>query len=113
MVSKSDIYMTESYQKAADTNNVTLKGDPIPAGKVCAVTFIAIKDETTAGKTCRIGYERNGTNYWVREEPATTNYHGIAETGTMYLTENERPIGMVETPTAADEIRLFVRGIYL
>lgn len=110
---KSDIYMAEESQKSAGTDNLTLKGDPIPLGRIVQLDFIAIKDETTTGKTVRIGYERNGTQYWILEYPASTNYHGGEMTAPLYLVENERPIGMVESPTAADVVRLFARGIYL
>lgn len=113
MVDKADIYMTETTQIAADTSNVTLVGDPIPSGRVVEITIIAIKDETTTGKTVRIGYDRNGTKYWLMEFPASTNYHGGELTATLYLTENERPAGMVESPTASDEIKLFARGKYI
>lgn len=105
--------MTENQQIAADTNNVTLVGDPIPAGMVVEITVIAIKDETTTGKTIRIGYNRNGTNYWIAEYPAATNYHGGELLATLYLVENERPAGMVESPTAGDTIKLFARGKYI
>lgn len=113
MVKPSDIYMAEVTQKAADTTNITLKSDKVPEGKVLEVTYIAIKDETTAGKTLRIGYMRGGEIFWIREEPATTNYHGIQETGLLYLAPNECIVGMIESPTSADVVILFVRGKYL
>ncbi len=110
---KNDIYKAEEKQTSAGTDNLTLKGDVVPKGAVVEITFIAIKDETTSGKTVRIGYERACTQYWVVEEPAGTNYHGVTFTGTMHLVEDERPIGMVESPTASDVIKFFARGKYL
>lgn len=113
MTNLKEIYMTEVQQVAADTNNITLKGDPVPAGKVVEMTIIAVKDETTTGKTIRIGYDRNGTVYWLTEYPAATNYHGGELIASLYLVENERPAGMVESPTASDTVKLFARGKYI
>ncbi len=113
MGASKNIIMDEVQQTATSTDNITLKGTKVPEDKVAEITYVAVKDETTTGKTLRIGYQRGGENFWLREEPATTNYHGIQETGIFYLMPNECIIGMIESPTSADVVKLFVRGKYL
>lgn len=108
-----DIYQAEIKKAAPDATNITLEGPKIAEGKVVRLhTFYAL-DLTTAAKTIRIGYDRGGTKHWVKREAAGTGKYGVWQNQTLILVENERPICMIETPTASDECRLIARGVYL
>jgi len=108
-----DVYSAEDSQTAPDTTNLTIEGSKIPAGKVVKIdSFFAI-DITTANKTIRVGYDRAGSKIWLQREAAGTGEYGVRLRRPLILVENERPVAMIESPTASDECRLVARGIYL
>lgn len=108
-----DVYQAEISDPAPDSNDLTLEGPKIPEGQVVEIrTFFAV-DITTAAKTIRIGYDRGGVKHWVKRAAAGTGNYGIALDEELILVENERPVCMIESPTASDECKLIARGVYL
>lgn len=107
------LYNAEIYQKANGTDNITLVGEPVPKNCKVELGYLIGSDETTTGKTIRVGYKRNGTLYWLQQEPAATNYHTVEFDSTLILGEGEQPAVMIESPTDADECYLFARGLYI
>jgi len=112
-ITPKEVYRAEISKTAPDATNITLEGPKIPEGKVVHIRMFYAIDLTTAAKTLRIGYDRGGTKHWVKREAAGTGKYGIWQNQNMFLVENERPICMIETPTASDECKLVVRGVYL
>jgi hypothetical protein len=108
-----DVYDARESKKAPDTENLTIEGPPVAKGKIVELECFYAYDHTTAAKTIRIGFDRNGTKYWIKQKPAATNEHGIAQNGKLVLVDGEKPIAMIESPTAADECYLVARGVYL
>lgn len=112
-VKPQDVYSAETPQTAPDTDDLSLEGPKVPEGKVVRIeTFFAI-DLTTSNKTIRVGFDRAGTKFWLQREAAGTGKYGIRLRRPLILVENERPICMIESPTASDECKLIARGVYL
>jgi len=109
----SEIYSAELTVTCGSTDSKTLKGERIGAGKVVEIRTFLVVDISTANKTLRIGFERAGTEYWLKRGAAGTNDYGIALVEELILVEGERPIAQVETPTSADVLVMLARGIYL
>lgn len=109
----SELYRSENWTKAPNTNNLTLVGDKVPAGKVVRLDMLIGIDHTTPNKVIRLGYDRGGSKFWVQQEQAATAEHGERLRRPIYLVENEAPAIMVESPTANDEIYLFARGPFV
>ena len=112
-IALSDVYDAREERKAPDTDNLTIKGPKTEKGSVVQLDMFYAYDDTTPTKTIRIGFEKNGTIYWVKQGPAATNEHGIAQNGKMILVDGERPVAMIESPTANDVCCLVARGEYL
>jgi len=104
------IYMVEEFRKAPTTANIILKGPTVPEGCIVELKVMRVIDLTTADKTMRLGYERGGNQYWFRRRNAGTGNYDLHLEAWLLLSEGERPIAMVESPTVGDEIWFFARG---
>jgi len=109
----SEIYRAEVETKAPSTANVILRGPPVPQGYVVELKVMQIIDLTTANKTMRLGYERGGRQYWFRRRNAGTGNYDLYLETRLILVEGEKPIAMVESPTADDELWFFTRGFLI
>ena len=109
----SEIYSAEVSLTCDSASTRTLKGDPIKAGKVVEIRTFLVVDLTTANKTLRIGFERAGSQYWLKRKGAGAAEYGIALEEELILVEGERPIAQVETPTQNDALVMLARGVYL
>jgi len=108
-----DVYAAELYQPDAQAADVTLEGPAIPQGRVVKIEAMIIVDVTTGNKTCRLGYDRGGTKYWMKREAAGSSGYGIALLTPMILVGGEKPVGRIESATLNDDIYFIARGIYL
>jgi len=109
----AEIYSAEDKVTCDSASTRTLKGERIGAGKVVEIRTFLVVDISTANKTLRIGFERGGTQYWLKRGAAGTNDYGIALQEELILVEGERPIAQVETPTSTDVLVMLARGVYL
>jgi len=109
----AEIYSAEDKVTCDSASTRTLKGEIIRAGKVVEIRTFLVVDISTANKTLRIGFERGGTQYWLKRGAAGTNDYGIALQEELILVEGERPIAQVETPTSTDVLVMLARGVYL
>jgi len=109
----ADIYEALETKKAPDASDLTIEGPAVAKGKAVLLECFYVYDHTTAAKKVRLGIDRKGTKYWFKQEPAATDVHGLAQDGKMILVDGEKPVGMIESPTAADECYLVARGVYL
>lgn len=107
----NDVYRVEQEQKATSTDTVTLEGDKVEPGQVVCISFMAVSNLTTANKTVRLGYDRNGDQHWFKRLAAGASGYGTDLTGEIYLVEGEKPIAQIESPTTGDELRFYVRGV--
>jgi len=108
-----EVYSIEEYIVAPNTNDIILKGSPIPEGYTVELKVMRIIDLTTANKTMRLGYERAGRRFWFRRRNAGTGNYDLHLEAHLILVEGERPIAMVESPTAGDEIWFLTRGFLM
>jgi len=109
----SEVYSAEASVTCDSTSDRTLKGEIVKAGKVIEIRTFLVVDLSTANKTLRIGFERSGTQYWLKRKAAGTAEYGIALEEELILVDGERPIAQVESPTSADVLRMLARGVYL
>ena len=111
-IKPADVYRAEKKVIAPDTTDIILKGPKVRAGRVLVICRMTLIDLTNKNKTMRFGYERGGSQYWFRRRPAGTNNYCMSIETEIILTDGERPIAMVESPTASDEIWFFAHGAY-
>lgn len=109
----SNVYSADDVKPAPDTNNLTLEGPKVREGGVVRITAMYVVDRTTANKTLRLGYDKAGTKTWFKRQAAGSGAYGIAQNGRLILVGGEKPVAMVESPTASDDCALVVRGEYL
>ena len=109
----AQVYSAEVVILKAAADSPTLEGPEIPEGCVVEVTGFWAIDLTTANKTIRLGYKRGGNTYWLKRMAAGTGAYGIHLDRPLLLAEHERPVAMIESVSADDELRLMVRGTYL
>lgn len=109
----TEIYSAEISVTCDSITTRTLKGERIGGGKVVEIRTFLVVDITTANKTLRIGFERAGSQYWLKRGAAGTSDYGIALQEELILVEGERPIAQVESPTLNDVLVMLARGIYL
>ena len=109
----SEVYSAEVSLTCDSADTRTLKGDIIKAGKVVEIRTFLVVDLSTANKTLRIGFERGGSEFWLKRGAAGTNDYGIALVEELILVEGERPIAQVESPTLNDALVMLARGVYL
>ena len=112
-IKPKDVYSAEVEVKAPSISDLTLEGPKIPEGKVVLIRAFYVLDRSTAGKVVRLGYDRGGTKIWVKRVDLAATEYGIETTAQLYLVENEKPIGMVESPTTGDVCVLVARGEYV
>ncbi len=111
-IKPNEVYRAELKIIAPDTDDIILKGPKVESGRVLVICFMAVMDITTKNKTMRLGYEKNGKQYWFRRRPAGSNTYGVTLDNNIILSDGEQPICMVESPTAANEIWFFAHGAY-
>jgi hypothetical protein len=110
----SEIYSFELHYTEAGTNTVTLdKAPAVPKGKVVRIDTLIICDETTANKTLALGFSKGGKNHILKEQPAGTSVKDMALGRPLILSDGERPIAIVTTPSANDVITFLARGVYI
>jgi len=112
-VKSSHIYEALDHEKAATTDDVILKGPPVPEGCVAELKVMRVIDLTTDNKTMRLGFERAGVQHWFRRRNAGSGNYDLHLEAWLILTAGERPIAMIESPTVGDELWFFARGYCL
>ncbi len=111
-VKPAAVYRAEKKVIAPDDTNIVLKGPRVRAGRVLVICRMSVIDLSTVAKVMRLGYERGGSQFWFRRRPAPAAGYGVSMETEMILVDGERPIAMVESPTADDEIWFFAHGAY-
>ncbi len=111
-VKPGDVYRAEKMIKAPDTENIVLKGPKVRSGGVLVICRMTVIDLGTVAKVLRLGYERGGSQFWFRRRQAPAAGYGVSMETELILVGGERPIVMVESPTATDEIWFFAFGAY-
>jgi len=109
----ADIYEALETKKAPDGTDLTIEGPAVAKGKAVLLESFYVYDHTNAAKNVRLGIDRKGTKYWFKQAPTATDVHGLAQDGKMILIDGDKPVGMIESPTAADVCYLVARGVYL
>lgn len=109
----NEVYTVERIEKVTATDDKTIEGDPVPTGKVLRIEFMSVLDITTASKTVRFGYLKENTQHFFKRLAVGASAYGTELDGSLYLVEGEKPICQVESPTIGDEIRFYVRGVYV
>jgi len=113
-VKPGDVYSYEDRRTEPGTSTITINAAPkIPPGKVVRIETLFICDETTAAKTLALGFEKAGRSYLVQKEALAVGVHGLALQAPIILTEGEKPIAVVTSPSANDVITIIARGVYL
>jgi len=107
------IYEALEHLTAASTDDVVLRGPPVPENCIVELKVMRVVDLTTANKTMRLGFERAGVQYWFRRRNAGTGNYDLHLEAWLLLMAGERPIAMVESPTVGDELWFFARGYCL
>lgn len=108
-----NVYASEIEDPATGTANQVVAGAKIPQGKVVQIVMFYAADLTTVNRILRIGFDRGGTQHWLKRQNAGVSAFGISQDTDMILVENEAPIMMCETPAAGDTLVLIARGLYL
>jgi hypothetical protein len=110
----SEIYSFDLRFIEPGTSDVTLNKAPaVPRGKVVRIDTLIICDETTANKTLALGVNIGGKSYTLKKQPAGASAYGLALEVPLILSEGERPMAIVSSPTANDVITFLARGVYL
>lgn len=109
-----EIYSFELRYTEPGTSDVTLNKAPaVPQGRVVRIDTLIICDETTSNKTLALGLNKGGKNYTLKKQPAGTTTYGIVLERPLILSEGERPIAIVSSPTANDVLTFLARGVYI
>ena len=109
----NEVYTVERVEKVTAVTDKTIEGDPVPTGKVLCINFMSVLDITTASKAVKLGYLKENTQHFFKRLAVGASAYGTELDGTLYLVEGEKPICQVESPTVGDEIRFYVRGVYV
>jgi len=109
----SIVYEALEYRKAPSTDNIVLRGPPVPNKSVVELKVMRVIDLTTDNKTMRLGFERAGVQYWFRRRNAGSGNYDLHLEAWLLLNAGERPIAMIESPTVGDELWFFARGYCL
>ena len=108
-----DVYLSIREPKALSTSDLEILGDPVPDGHVVSIETFFVVDQTTAAKTIKIGFRRDGKDYYVQIAGAGTGIYGISLDRPLILVQRERPIATIVSPTSGDQCLLVARGPYL
>ena len=92
----------ESKFTAPDTTNVERSSESIGRGRIARVISAYVANYTTANKKMIIGKRDSANNVHYIKVVKETNTHSIALDQPVILLENEKLIGIVESPTADD-----------
>jgi len=109
----SHVYEALEHVVAPSTADVVLRGPLVPEGCIVELKVMRVIDLTTANKTMRLGFERAGVQHWFRRRNAGTGNYDLHLEAWLLLNAGERPIAMVESPTAGDDLWFFARGYCL
>jgi len=107
------IYEALEHVVAPGTDDIILMGPRVSENRVVEIKVMRIIDLTTDNKTMRLGFERAGVQYWFRRRNAGSGNYDLHLEAWLILNAGERPIAMVESPTAGDRIWFFARGYCL
>jgi hypothetical protein len=108
-----DIYLSVAQVPKSSGSSERLEGDPIPQGKVVAIESFFVIDQTSSDLTIQMGFSHNGVDYFVKREAAGTGAYGIFLNRRLILTEGDKPIAIIESPSVDDVLLLVARGPYL
>jgi len=101
---------TEKYA-APDTSDVTREGPIVKRGQIVVLHQLSVVEYTTADKSLLVGFKDAGGNaHYVSHDKGTSKYEAKMR-GQMTLTENEKPIGTVLSPTANDVLYFSAFGV--
>jgi hypothetical protein len=108
-----DVYSFEEKWTAPDTGARTFTGPKVPQGKVVRIDHMAICDVTTVNHAFRLGYDRAGTQHWLKAGNAGASGFNLTLDTPLLLSEGEAPIAYSSSHAVGDEIHVVARGIYL
>jgi len=106
-------YRVNQKLTAPGTDTITFTGYEVPRGKIAIMTYMDVTDYTTNAKKFILGIrDASGNDQYAQTEQGTAqNQHfGCTIEGQLILLPGERPIGIVESPTASDVCYFTVHG---
>ena len=108
-----DVYSFEDKWTAPSTDAKTFQGPSVEPGRVVRIEHMTVVDITTVNRAFRLGYDRGGTQHWLKAGNAGASGFNLALDTPFLLSEGEAPIAYSSSHATSDELHFIARGVYL